>query len=54
MKGKKNKVRENISHVCEITKEIEQKKEEKLVNLFTEIIVKKTLKEYYETGDKIP
>lgn len=31
----------------------EREKEEKLVNLIIEIIVQSTLKEYYETCDKI-
>ncbi len=31
--------------------QFEQEKEQKLVNLFIEIIVSSTLKEYYEKGD---
>ena len=31
--------------------QFEQEKEQKIVNLFIEIIVSSTLKEYYEKGD---
>lgn len=37
----------------EKTERNEREKEEKLVNLIIEIIVQSTLKEYYETCDKI-
>jgi hypothetical protein len=40
----------------EIVKEIavfENEKEEKLLNLLAEIVIKSTLKEFYETSDKI-
>ena len=33
--------------------EIEEEKEKKLVNLIIQIVVKSTLKEYYEKGDQI-
>lgn len=33
--------------------EIEQEKEQKLVNLIIEIIVSSTLKEYYEKSDQV-
>ena len=33
--------------------EIELEKEKKLVNLIVEIIVKTTLKDYYEEGDQV-
>lgn len=38
---------------AEIIQENQQKKEEKVVNLIIEIIVKSTLREYYEACDKI-
>jgi len=45
----------NIEHsIAKIDEEIEREKEEKLVNLIIEIVVSSTLKEYYETSDKIP
>lgn len=37
----------------EIIEQNEREKEKKLVNLIIEFIVNKTLKEYYETCDKI-
>lgn len=37
-----------------INEQIEQEKEEKLVNLIIEIIVSSTLREHYEKSDKIP
>lgn len=39
--------------IKELKKEIEDKKEQKIVNLFIEIIVSITLKEYYEKSNKI-
>jgi len=40
--------------IAKIDDEAEEEKEEKLVNLIIEIVVSSTLKEYYETGNKIP
>lgn len=37
----------------EIIQQNEQEKEKKIVNLIIEIIVKSTLREYYETCNKI-
>jgi hypothetical protein len=33
--------------------DFEQEKEEKLLNLLAEIVIKSTLKEFYETSDQI-
>ena len=33
--------------------EIEQEKEKKLLNLIVQVMVKLTLKEFYETGDQV-
>jgi hypothetical protein len=38
----------------EIQEQREREKEEKFVNLISEIIVSATLREYYEKSDKIP
>ncbi|MBS0027281.1 hypothetical protein ACTJJ0_12510 [Chitinophaga sp. 22321] len=40
--------------ITKINDEWEQEKEEKLVNLIIQIVVSTTLKEYYETSNKIP
>ena len=49
------KVSENIiltdDKILKTIEEIEREKEKKFVNLIVEIIVKATLKEYYEKGD---
>jgi len=45
---------ENIeAAILKIGDEAEQVKEDKLVNLIIEIVVSSTLKEYYETSNKI-
>ena len=38
-------------HLKQINQELEEKKEEKFVNLIIEIIVQSTLKEYYEKSN---
>lgn len=48
--GTPNSIEDRIE---EIDNEVEREKEEKLVNLIIEIVVSLTLKEYYETSDKI-
>lgn len=48
-----NETTDNDSIISKIYQEIEFQKEEKFVNLITEIIVSITLKELYEEGDKI-
>ena len=40
--------------ISEIQEQTEREKEEKFVNLISEIIVSATLREYYEKSDKIP
>ena len=40
--------------ISEIQERTEREKEEKFVNLISEIIVSATLREYYEKSDKIP
>jgi hypothetical protein len=37
----------------QILEELEREKEKKLLNLIAEVMVKITLKEFYETGDQI-
>lgn len=37
--------------IIENIEEIEREKEEKLLNLIAEVIIKKTLKEFYEEGN---
>lgn len=39
--------------IQEINEQREREKEEKLINLITEIIVSATLKEYYEKSNKV-
>lgn len=48
--GTSNNIEDRIE---KIDSEVEREKEEKLVNLIIEIVVSSTLKEYYETSDKI-
>jgi hypothetical protein len=38
-------------HVLQINQQLEEKKEDKFVNLIIEVIVQATLKEYYEKGN---
>ncbi|WP_170292237.1 hypothetical protein [Sphingobacterium humi] len=51
---KQKKAPEIDKNIREIIEQREREKEEKFVNLITEIIVAVTLKEYYEKSDKIP
>jgi hypothetical protein len=50
-----NETTENIDEkIFEDFEELEREKEKKLLNLIVEVMVKKTLKEFYETGDQVP
>ena len=54
--GKRRASRTKVEIGQEIEKKIadfEQEKEEKLLNLLAEIVIKSTLKEFYETSDQI-
>lgn len=56
MGNKKENVKtpENIeAAIVKMGDEAEQGKEDKLINLIIEIVVSSTLKEYYETSNKI-
>jgi hypothetical protein len=51
---KKQGTPEIDKNILEIQEQREREKEEKFVNLISEIIVSATLREYYEKSDKIP
>ncbi|HZY36214.1 MAG TPA: hypothetical protein VFE53_06170 [Mucilaginibacter sp.] len=54
--GKRRAIRKTVEIGQEIEKEFadfEHEKEEKLLNLLAEIIIKSTLKEFYETSDQV-
>jgi hypothetical protein len=54
--GKRRASRKKVEIGQEIEKEIagfEKEKEEKLLNLLAEIVIKSTLKEFYETCDQV-
>ncbi|MFV8466954.1 hypothetical protein [Flavobacterium sp. LB1P62] len=53
MKNGKEKCKDVDELISENFVLIEQEKEQKIVNLFIEIIVSMTLKEYYEKSDTI-
>jgi hypothetical protein len=44
----------NSEEIDKKFEEIEQEKEKKLLNLIVQVMVKLTLKEFYEKGDQIP
>lgn len=53
-KGRKAKrIEQNEVKIIENNLDFEHEKEEKLLNLLVEIIVKTTLKEFYETCDQV-
>jgi len=55
--GKLRTSRKKVEIEQETEKEIadfEHEKEEKLLNLLAEIVIKSTLKEFYEASDQIP
>jgi hypothetical protein len=45
---------ENVEEISKNFKDIERENEKKLLNLIVEVMVKITLKEFYETGDQVP
>jgi hypothetical protein len=54
MEGEDKKPEENAEQTNKNFEEIERENEKKLLNLIVEVIVKITLKEFYETGDQVP
>jgi hypothetical protein len=51
MENVKENTAEMDDKILKTIDQFEQEKEQKIVNLFIEIIVSSTLKEYYEKGD---
>jgi len=51
MENVKENTAEIDDKILKTIDQFEQEKEQKIVNLFIEIIVSSTLKEYYEKGD---
>jgi hypothetical protein len=53
MEAEDNNADENAGKKHENFEELERENEKKLLNLIVQVMVKLTLKEFYETGDQV-
>ena len=54
MEAEYNKTEQKGEEIDKNFEEIERENEKKLLNLIVEVMVKITLKEFYEAGDQVP